>query len=352
MSTLLVGCFTDDSGAGGLHLFETNGATLSPVTEAALASPAWLVAPSGGSQGSSVVAVGHTSSSPVTHLTLGPDSVTLGASRATSGSSGCHGEVSPDGSAIAVAHYDSGSVAIVPVEDEGWGDATVVRLSGHSGADPDRQEAPHAHQTVWLDDEHLLVCDLGADAVRVLRWLDGHLSPIGTITTTPGFGPRHLVLRRVPTSHGEQVQIAVAGELDGTLACFRHHGNAGTDWARGWERVSQVSGTLVGGSQPSALRAVDEHTLVVANRSINTLALLEWHDSGQLVLADEFDCGGDHPRDVVVHEGAIWVANQNSGDLCCFTRTDADGEPCGWRLASRTAVTSASGGGPASMLFL
>ena len=199
-------------------------------------------------------------------------------------------------------------------------------------------EAPHAHQVTWLDDAHLLVCDLGADRIRIVSWIDGHLREIGHIATTAGFGPRHLVLRGS--------QIAVGGELDGQVACYRH---TGSDWTTGWSRVSQVLGTLVGGAQPSALRALDEHTLVIANRSINTLGVLEWHESGQLVLADEFDCGGDHPRDLVVREGRIWVANQNSDDICCFTRTevgDEDAEPCSWQLASRTSVPA-----PGSLLF-
>ncbi|MGJ6981147.1 lactonase family protein [Aestuariimicrobium soli] len=346
MSTLLVGCFTDDSGEGGLHLFEAQGSSLSPVAVATLASPSWLVA-----DGDRVVAIGHTAVSDVTRVTVSDEGITLGAARATAGAIGCHGEISPDRSAIAVAHYESGSVAVVPLSDEssgGWGDATVVRFTGHAGVDPDRQDASHAHQTVWLDDEHLLVCDLGADAVRIIRWRDGHLKQVGAIVTTPGFGPRHLVLRRIETGQGLQTQIAVAGELDGSVVCFRH---LSMDWTSGWDRVSQVPGTLVGGSQPSALRALDEHTLVIANRCINTLGILEWHASGQLVLADEFDCGGDHPRDVVVHDGDLWVANQHTGDLCRFTRSDPDDQPCGWRLAERHPVTSASGEGPASMLF-
>lgn len=347
MSALLVGCFTDDSGEGGLHLFEVDGSRFTAVAQAALASPSWLVADE-----DRLVAIGHTAVSAVTTLTVTADAIDLGPSRSTGGAIGCHGQVSPDGSTLAVAHYESGSLAVVPFDDEsaaGWGDPTVLRFSGHANVDPDRQEAPHAHQVLWLDDEHLLVCDLGADAVRIVRWREGHLSQVGSISTTAGFGPRHAVLRHVETGRGRQTQIAVAGELDGSIVCYRH---LSTDWTSGWDRVSQVPGSLVGGGQPSALRCVDDQTLVVANRGINTLGILEWHESGQLVLADEFDCGGEHPRDVVVHDGELWVANQHSGDLCRFTRNDDFGQPCGWRLATRLPLTSASGEGPASLLLL
>ncbi|WP_022909827.1 lactonase family protein [Aestuariimicrobium kwangyangense] len=343
MSTLLVGCFTDESGVGGLQLFGVDGHQLTPIAQAAVPSPTWLV-----EAGDHVVAASHTQGSPLVRLDVDADGITVGSRRDTSGLDGCHASLSPDGSAVAIAHYSSGSLAVVPLVEGGWGDATVVRFGGQSGVVPDRQEAPHAHQAVWLDEEHLLVCDLGADAVRVVSWLDGHLRQVGKITTTPGFGPRHLVVRRVNGPHGAQTQVAVGGELDGNVASYRHHDGTGgsPDWTTGWERVSQVQGTLVGEAQPSALRLLDEQTLVVANRRINTLGVLEWHESGQLVLADEFDCGGDHPRDVVVHEGDIWVANQGTGDVCCFTRRGLDSETCSWRLASRTSVEA-----PGALLF-
>ncbi len=328
---LWVGCFTEPDGRGGLHRFEVTSTGLTALDQTALASPGWLIDTGFGSY-----AVQELPESRLSALT--DHGRTVAAGVPTHGRDACHGALNPAGTVVGVAHYSSGSAAFVPVSGPELGEATVLPFTGHSGVVPERQEAPHAHQCVWLDDTHALVCDLGADLVRVVRFAEGIAAEIGQIPTSPGFGPRHLVVRPAPDHSADNpgaVQFAVAGELNGEVASYAH---SGLDWAKNWTLQSQVAGSRIGGAAPSGIRALGPTQLVMANRFIDTLAILDWDPTGVLSLRDEFDCGGNHPRDLVVHADQIWVANRESNDVCCLDRQGT--------LQSRTSIPS-----PGALLF-
>jgi 6-phosphogluconolactonase len=65
---------------------------------------------------------------------------------ASGGAGPCHLAVDKTGKYVIVANYDAGSVAALPIQQDGrLGEASsVIQHRGH-GADPERQERPHAH---------------------------------------------------------------------------------------------------------------------------------------------------------------------------------------------------------------
>ena len=136
----------------------------------------------------------------------------------TGGAHPCHLIVDTASGMAVVAHYSSGSVALVRLDGHGLpatGEpAQIVEFAG-SGPDRDRQDASHAHFLLPAPTgATLLVCDLGADCVGRLR-----VDPIGPtlvdegIATQlpPGSGPRHAVFSLDGT------RLYVLGELDGRL---------------------------------------------------------------------------------------------------------------------------------------
>src|SRR5690606_12949598 len=118
-----------------------------------------------------------------------------------------------------------GSVALVSVGQpaaDGSGGLELADETDFSGDGPhERQDAPHAHQAVFLDERRLLVCDLGADRVHELTIEDGALRHTAEIALTPGTGPRHLAL-----APGRDDLLWVVGELDQTVHTLRHEGGA------------------------------------------------------------------------------------------------------------------------------
>lgn len=237
----------------------------------------------------------------------------------------CHGAIDPTGRLLAVAHYGSGEVSVIDLDRWGGGPQQVARVQ-FTGRGPvaSRQEGPHAHQVTWLDRGHLAVTDLGTDQIHILKLSAAGLTRIGAIPTPAGFGPRHLVL----SAHGPRQILTVAGELSGTLISWTRA--VGQEvWAKDWHPHEPVPASLRGRSQPSGLVPGPDGTLLVANRQVGTVSVLTGLDtltswSGTLRVAEEFDCGGANPRDLTVDADRVWVAQQDSGEVLCYTR-GADG---------------------------
>jgi 6-phosphogluconolactonase len=105
----------------------------------------------------------------------------------------------------------------------------------------------------------------------------------------------------------------------------------------GWvERQTVLSSTASVADRiaPSALRA-DGDTLYVANRGAGTVAVLTLDRlDGRLSPVMEFRCGGDSPRDLVVGDDLIWVANQTNDLVSVFDRTALPPTGSAFELAS------------------
>jgi 6-phosphogluconolactonase len=128
---------------------------------------------------------------------------------------------------VLTAHYVGGNVAVFPVEEEGGlGPASQVVQHTGSGADPDRQTAPHAHSfQVDPQNRYALAADLGIDQVRIYPFdaESGRLdtSSVRVVSTPPGTGPRHLDF------HPNGEYVYVIGELSGTITVYEYDAEAG-----------------------------------------------------------------------------------------------------------------------------
>ncbi len=118
-------------------------------------------------------------------------------SEITGGGAPCHLVVDPTGKNLLIANYSGGSVACLPISEDGSLKPTssFVQHTGTS-VDKGRQEAPHAHSiNVDPTGDYAMVADLGLDKVLVYK-LDpdkGQLTPNEppSTSTKPGGGPRH-----------------------------------------------------------------------------------------------------------------------------------------------------------------
>ena len=89
----------------------------------------------------------------------------------TGGTHPCYVGVDKTGRYVFVANYSSGSVCVLPVQEDGsLGEPTdFIQFEG-SGPNVERQQGPHAH-SVMLDEENgfAFVTDLGSDRLMVYR---------------------------------------------------------------------------------------------------------------------------------------------------------------------------------------
>lgn len=307
-----------DGESHGISVFTATGATNDEVEFTAgaptdLESPTFLVKHP---MSPWIFAVSESEPGRVSALRYGVDgTLELINSVDSGGDGGCHLCLDWTLSRVLVAHYGSGSVACFSIgEDGALSERTGLLSFTGSGPDPDRQDAPHAHQVVSVG-EVILVPDLGTDSIHIVAISpDGELSEAGDpISLPPGSGPRHLVLANnhlvVACELSAQIWVspldAEVGAPGRTVPCSGRH----TD-----EPV-----------YPSAIQSYRDQ-IVVANRGSDTLAFFTLQD-GFLQPADEIDCGGRWPRDITIDGDQLWVSNQQGNLVSVFTRgQDPGGE--------------------------
>ena len=314
---VLIGGYTSDGdeGVGGLTSWRPrpDGGGLDVVDRLALTNPTYLVAHPSEPW---LFVAGETDEGRVSSVRLNEDgTLDLISTVGTGGSGSCHVAVAADRRHVLVADYGSGSLCSVPIEpDGGLRERSGFWQFDGSGPDAGRQEAPHAHQ-VLVDGAEVLVADLGTDRIHRLRLgEDGTLSLAGpAVLLPPGSGPRHAVI--------VEDHLVVATELSGELWLGRRASGGG--WTE-LDRVPCTASPEHSELSPSALRA-DGDTVLVANRGPGTIAAFALdRRAGTLRLIEERAGGGRSPRDLVVTDTLLWVANQTDDVVTVLAR---DAEP-------------------------
>ncbi|GGI97598.1 lactonase family protein [Streptomyces brasiliensis] len=238
----------------------------------------------------------------------------LGA-RSTGGGAPCHLSVHPTGRWLLSANYQTGSVAVHPIDASGaLGERTA--LVTHSTPRPGPgQQGPHAHQFITSPDGgHVLAVDLGTDTVYTYR-LDtakGTLAEVARASTRPGAGPRHL------TFHPGGRYAYLANEVDNTVAV------CGYDPASGRLTIgrAQPTGTGSGTNYPAQfLVTANGRYAYLANRGHNSLTRYAVEaDGARLRLLDTVPAAGDFPRQIAFSPDGrlLFAANQRSGTVSVF----------------------------------
>lgn len=200
--------------------------------------------------------------------------------QSTKGSWPCHCSVHPTGKYLFAANYGTGDFAVFPIlPDGGIGEMTdLYRTPGTStGADPVRQEAPHAHMILTNPGaQHVFGVGMGTD--QILIWdfaLDtGKLTPntVPFATVPSGAGCRHMVF------DPDDKFAFVLNELSSTIDTFRF------DAARGAFIWTDSASTLPDDTQ-FVRPSFDASNPGKVPTGTNTTAEIRVHPTGQWVYA-------------------------------------------------------------------
>jgi 6-phosphogluconolactonase len=267
----------------------------------------------------------------------------------TRGPGPCHVSLDGSGRHAFVANYGGGSVAVLPVSEDGsLGPATSFVQHTGRGPNAERQEGPHAHEAVvdpsgrWL-----WVADLGLDKVLAYRFdaAKGALAApaAAAATLAPGSGPRHFAF-----ADGGRL-VFVLAEMALTLTSFRVNPSTGASTA-----VQTVS-TLPAGNHPTPNDSgaeVQVHPsgrfLYASNRGPDSIAVFSIDTAkGTLKQIEVVPSGGKTPRGFSIDPSGryLLVANQDSGNVVVFAIDGATG-----RL--KTVGEPARVGTPVSVAFV
>ncbi|MBZ7616006.1 lactonase family protein [Klebsiella michiganensis] len=247
--------------------------------------------------------------------------------------------LTPDGRHLLVANYVSGSIAVLPVKEDGnLGEAVDVRQDqGPAGAERPAaavegsfaisdHNGPHAHM-IAADPSGKFVysTDLGLDRIYQYR-LDnatGKLTPNDPpfiAASSPGAGPRHFVF----TPQGDGLWLI--NEEASTLTFY--HLNKQSGLLREGKTVSALPAEYKGTSFAAGLvLSRDGKQLYVANRLHNSIAHFTVLADGSLSHQDDIWTRGDYPRTLTLDSQGQWlyVMNQRSDNITRFRVAPKDG---------------------------
>lgn len=236
------------------------------------------------------------------------------------GSSPAHLCVDRSGEWLLVANYGSGTVAVLPIGDDGsLGAATHTVRHGGRGVHPERQTQPHAH-CVAVDpaNRFALVADLGLDKVMLYRFdaargtLLPHDPPAAAIQ--PGAGPRHLAF------HPSGRWVYVINELDSTLVACTYDAAEGR--LEPVQRVSTLPEGFAGTSTTAAVRVAPSGRFVYgSNRGHDSIAVFAVDPAvGTLTYVEHVSTEGQTPRDFNIDPTGrfLLAANQDSDTIVTF----------------------------------
>lgn len=234
------------------------------------------------------------------------------------GAEPCHLAVHPSGELLVAVNYTTGSIASWRLDDQGslTGEAHLLTLSGEgSGADPDRQDAPHPHQAVF-DGDLLYVPDLGADLIRRFQVklrepIHSALHELSSIQLPAGTGPRHLVV----LADG---RLVVDGELGQTVVfCSANPAGGQPPVVIPSTRHPWPSRTRHLRNHPGDLTvSPDGRTVLVANRGYDTVGVVSVGNEPALVA--ELDTGLKWPQHLSWLDDELLVAGWDSGQINSF----------------------------------
>ena len=239
----------------------------------------------------------------------------------------CYLSIDPTGRHLLLGNYNSGSVAVLPIADDGHlGPPTDSAQHEGSSVNPERQDGPHVHSIV-LDPSgtYAYVADLGIDKVLVYR-LDaaGTLAPVepATVETAAGAGPRHLRF------HPTRPYTYLLNELNGTLTAFSFDEGSGS--LSEIETMSTLPSAFDGPNYAADLQFLpDGSFLYSSNRGHDSIAIFAVDpESGRPTPAGHATAAGSWPWNLAIAPGAgfLLAANYESDSVAVLKIDRATGQ--------------------------
>lgn len=262
----------------------------------------------------------------------------------TGGTNGVHLAVDQSNSFLVVSNYASGSMAVLPLNEDGSLAplSDLVTLSGSPGPHPTEQQSSHPHHNPFdPQGGFFIVPDKGLDAVFVFR-LDaenGTLIPadVPSVATQAGAGPRHADF------HPTLPHAYVINELDSTMAVYEYDTTTGA-----LEQIQLLSTLPDGFTGRNTTAEVWVHPsgrfLYGSNRGHSSIVGYAIdQSSGLLSPIGWTPTGGQTPRYFGLDPSGsrLYACNQNDHNIVAFMVDQATGTltPTGQSIETGSPVT-------------
>jgi len=240
------------------------------------------------------------------------------------GSASCYLQVDATGKTVLVANYSTGSVAALPVRDDGsLGEAASFVQHAGSSVDPARQTGPFAHCIIVSPDNRFaFAADLGLDQILGYR-LDAGTAKLTPnqqpfVRTPPGAGPRHL------TFHPNGKHLYAINELKNSVTVFDFLPESGMLIER--QTISTLPEDFDGTSYCADLKITpDGRFLYGTNRGHDSIAAYAIGQEGSLTRIGIEPSLGRGPQNLAITpDGRLLLCANMPGDNVAVFRIDPE----------------------------
>jgi 6-phosphogluconolactonase len=210
-----------------------------------------------------------------------------------------------------VANYNSGSVAVFPVLQDGkLGDSTAFVQHQGSSVDRERQAGPHPHEVVLSPDNRFaIVADLGIDQLVIYPFDSQHgtLGQPHIVKSAVGAGTRHLTF----SPNGKFVYVI--DELQNTIVTYSYHAKRGE--LSELQSVTTLPKDFKGTNTTAEIQMDPAGKFLYgSNRGDDSIAVFAIDRKNGNLKNVEFDpTKGKMPRSFALDPSGEWLAAANQG---------------------------------------
>jgi 6-phosphogluconolactonase len=234
--------------------------------------------------------------------------------RQLEGGSLCHIAYSSKNKALFGACYGTGTVFSIRIREGKFEEILFHDIL--QGTDP--STLTRAHCVLLNHQENVLaVTNIALDQIYYFNVTEGELVLSQVVETPKGVGPRHALYST------EEKYLYIITEYSNEILVYANDGRKQL-----LQRISTLPENYSGTSYCSTLCfSKNGAYLYAANRGADTITLFIVLEDGKLNKITEYDCGGHHPRHMIVSNngGYLVVCNQNSDNVVFFSLDTENG---------------------------
>ncbi|ORZ01444.1 Lactonase, 7-bladed beta-propeller-domain-containing protein [Syncephalastrum racemosum] len=295
MIPIFVSGYTDKGGKGIYSYSFENGNLTGGRLIAESDSPSWILV-----DHNTIYATNEVSEGYVTTLEKQGENWTVVDKTSSGGSGPVQLALQKQKQTLWAANYNDGTVGALDLKKNKT-QAYQPPKSASMGV-PDRQESPHAHSVLLVEDDKLVgTCDLGSDTVYMRDTRSREI--VHSYTFKNGTGPRHLA---ATPDH-----VYVLSELTNQVFVL----------SKDLKELKQTLDALPSdftGEDTGGEIVIHRDFLYASLRGYDGIATFRIGADGLLSLVGHDSCGGNHPRHFSTHGDYMIVANMNSNNLVVF----------------------------------
>ncbi len=243
--------------------------------------------------------------------------------QSSGGQNPCYISIEKTGRFALVANYESGSVAMLPIQADGrLKPPSDVILHVGSSVHPERQTGPHTHCIIPDPTNRFAIAvDLGMDKLVVyhIDFEFGKLHKHSEVAVEAGAGPRHLIF----DSRGQYAFLL--NELNSTVNVY-HYNHEMASFHQ-LQTISTLPEDFTGENYCADIHlSLDEKHLYASNRQHDSLVCFKVDaDKGKLTYQSRISSNGREPRIfALAPSGRFIVAVHQKSNNAVIFRIDPD----------------------------